>query len=286
MSSAAVLVTGAAGGIGRATVQALTGRGFRVYAGVRHDVGRADCSVAFGRDVTVLPLDVTDPEAIRAAAKEIAARQRGDGLRAVVNNAGVIVQGPLELVPPAEIHRQFAINVFGPVGVTAAMLPLLRAGKGRVVNISAPTARIPVAFAGPIGASKAALESFSYASRLELAPWGIHVVIVVPGSVDTQIFSKANAAAEQALATAEPDQVALYTRQLEAVGAALAGRKSAPPQTVAKTIVRAIEARRPKARYVANSDAKAFDLVARLPLRVRERMLVRTLGLNAVAAGK
>lgn len=281
MSSAAVLVTGAAGGIGRATVQALTQRGFQVYAGVR-DTGDVD----FGRGVTAVPLDVTEPEAIRAAAKEISARQKGDGLRAVVNNAGVIVQGPLELVPAAEIHRQFAVNVFGPVEVTAAMLPLLRAGKGRVVNISAPTARIPVPFAGPIGASKAALESFSYASRLELAPWGIHVVIVVPGSVDTPIFKKADAAAEQALATEEPERVALYAGQLEAVGASLAGRKSAPPQTVAKTIVRAIEARRPKPRYVANSDARAFDLVARLPLRMRERMLARTLGLNKVAAAQ
>lgn len=281
MSSAAVLITGAAGGIGRATVQALTQRGFRVYAGVR-DAGEVD----FGPGVSVVPLDVTEPEAIQAAAKEISARQKGDGLRAVVNNAGVIVQGPVELVPPTEIHRQFAVNVFGPVLVTAAMLPLLRAGKGRVINISAPTARLPVPFAGPIGASKAALESFSYASRLELAPWGIHVVIVVPGSIDTAIFDKADAAAEQALATVEPDRMTLYTGQLAAVGTALAGRKSAPPQTVAKTIVRAIEARRPKPRYVANSDAKAFDLVARLPLRLRERMLARTLGLNAVAAGQ
>jgi NAD(P)-dependent dehydrogenase (short-subunit alcohol dehydrogenase family) len=242
--------------------------------------------VDFGRDVTVVPLDVTDPDAVRAAAKEIAARQRGDGLRAVVNNAGVIVQGPVELVPPAEIQRQFAVNVFGPVDVTAAMLPLLRVGKGRVVNISAPTARIPVPFAAPIGASKAALESFSYGSRLEFAPWGIHVVIVVPGSVDTAIFSKADAAAEQALATADPSRVSLYSGQLAAVGAALAGRKSAPPRTVAKTIVRAIEARRPKPRYVANSDARAFDVVARLPLRMRERMLARTMGLHSVPTGK
>lgn len=279
IKSRAVLITGAAGGIGSATVQALVKGGYRVYAGV-HTEGR-DLEAIPG--VQVIPLDVTRAESVRAAAVEVAARQGGDGLHAVVNNAGVIVQGPLELVPDNELRRQFAVNVFGPAEVTRAFLPLLRASKGRVINISAASARLAVPYAGAISASKAALESLSDAFRVELAPWGISVVIVVPGAIDTGIFAKADVAAQVALQTADPDRVALYRRQLEGVAAALSGLRTSPPQTVADTVVRAMEASKPKARYVANSDVRLFALLSRLPVRTRDRMLTRALGLHKVA---
>ncbi|GAA2095790.1 SDR family oxidoreductase [Actinomadura alba] len=278
--SRAVLVTGAAGGIGTATIDTLAKRGYRVYAGVRAESPHLEAMPG----VQTLPLDVTSPEDIAAAAAEVTTRQHGHGLHAVINNAGVIVHGPLELVPPAELHRQFDVNVHGPAEVTRAFLPMLRQGRGRVINVSAPTARVAVPYNGPIGASKAALESLSDAARVELAPWGIPVVIVIPGSVDTAIFTKADAAARKALVDADPDRVALYQSRLEAVAAAMANLKSSPPQTVADTIVRAVEAARPKARYVANSDARLMMLVSRLPRRLRDRMLTRTLGLHKVAS--
>jgi NAD(P)-dependent dehydrogenase (short-subunit alcohol dehydrogenase family) len=263
--SNAVLITGATGGIGAATVKTLTQQGYEVFA-ASHRGGEFE-------------LDVTDPQSIQAAIKAVTERLTGGGLRAVVNNAGIIVQGPQELVPAADLQRQFAVNVLGAAEVTKAFLPLLRAGNGRVINVSAPTARLPIPFAGPIGASKAALESLSDALRIELLPWRIPVVVVVPGAVRTEIFAKAGVAAEAAMAAAGPDQVALYQQHLEALGTAMSKQKMAPPETVAETIARAVAAPHPKRRYLANSDVRQYMLLARLPAPLRERLLRRVLGL-------
>ncbi len=271
-----VLVTGASGGVGRAAVLALAGRGYTVYAGIRGPVPE----LAAHPDVRPVMLDVTDPVAAESAAAQIA--EETDGLHAVVNNAGIIVQGPLELVPPAELRRQFEVNVFGPSLVTAAMLPLLRAGGGRVVNVSAPTAHVAMPFMGPIGASKAALESLSDALRQELSRWAIPVSIVVPGAMDTAIFAKAEKAAAASLATAPPDRVGLYTPALEALGAAAAKMTYAPVDAAVKAITAAVEARRPKRRYVAGRDASAALLLTRLPARTRDRLISRLLGLNTL----
>lgn len=276
----AVFVTGAAGGIGTATTRALSERGYRVYAGVRAETPHL-------RDlagVEQVRIDVTDPGSVAAAAGEVARRQEGEGLAGVVNNAGVIVQGPLELVPAEELHRQFAINVFGPAEVTRAFAPLLRTGGGRLVNISAPTARLAMPFAGPISASKAALDALSDAARVELAAQGVAVITVVPGSVETGIFAKANAAAETALAAADPARLALYRRQIEAVDAAVARMRGAKPDRVARTIVRALEASRPRPRYAAGSDVRPALILARLPFRLRDRVVVRMLGLGKATA--
>ena len=175
--------------------QALAERGFRVYAAVREPGGE----VPRHPDVRTLRLDVTDPAGIADAAALV----RSDGctaLHGIVNNAGIIVQGPLELVSPHDLRHQFNVNVFGAVAVTQAFLPLLRTGHGRLVNITAATARVAGPFFGPISASKAALQSLSDAQRLELAHWGLPVVVIEPGLIDTTIFSKAAAATAKAKA--------------------------------------------------------------------------------------
>jgi NAD(P)-dependent dehydrogenase (short-subunit alcohol dehydrogenase family) len=275
--SRAVLVTGAAGGLGAATVQTLADRGYRVYAGVRGETGRLE-----GAGIETVQLDVTDPDSVRAAAGQVARRQDGRGLHAVVNNAGVVVQGPLELVPPAEIRRQFEVNVYGPANVTQAFLPLLRQGRGRVVSISGAAARTAVPFLGPLSASKAALDSLSDALRIELAPFGIPVSVVRPGGIDTRIGAKADAALRAALAGADPRQLALYQRQLEALGAAMARHKPSPVAAVADVVVTAVRAPRPRPCYLAGSDARLAALLSRLPVRLRDRMLTRSLGLARI----
>jgi NAD(P)-dependent dehydrogenase (short-subunit alcohol dehydrogenase family) len=279
--SRSVLVTGAAGGIGLATTRALVSRGFRVYAGVRAEAGELRES----QDVRLIPLDVTDADSVAAAVAAV--RAHGDhGLHAVVNNAGVIVQGPLELVPEAELRRQFEVNVFGPALVAQAFLPLLRVGGGRLVNVSASSARVAVPFFGPISASKAALSSMSDALRVELAAWGIPVVSIEPGAAQTSIFAKAAAAAAKATATEPAERVALYEEQLRLVEAASQRMRFSPPSEVADVIVRALTARQPKPRYVTGSDALMIGLLARLPLRTRDRLLTRAFGLNKLRAAR
>ena len=271
--SRAVLITGSTGGIGAATVNLLTRRGFTVYAGAR---GPA----AFGAGVHVVPLDVADPESVAAAAKRIAGEV--DGLRAVINNAGVIVQGPLELVPADEWRRQLEVNTLGPASVVREFLPLVRAGAGRIVNVSAPTGRIAMPLLGALSASKAGLEAMSNALRLELAPWNIPVVVVEPGSTETAIFTKAGAAERASREQAGADRVALYRGHLAAYEKASARFKPGPVEKVAEVIVRAVEASRPKRRYTVGDARTLGAVLTRLPAGLRDRVLSSTLGLNGI----
>ncbi|WP_242884729.1 SDR family oxidoreductase [Actinomadura litoris] len=277
----AVLLTGANGGVGRATARALAEHGFQVFAGTRSEAG----GLAEIPGVRVLPLDVTDPGSIADAVREVRGAADG-GLHAVINNAGIIVQGPLELVPADELRRQFEVNVFGPAAVTRAFLPMLRSGRGRVVNVSAATARVAGPFFGPVSASKAALASMSDALRLELAHWGIHVVVVEPGLLDTPIFAKSAASTARTAAALPPEQVAMYREQLAAVTAAMGAGKPAPPSIVARAVVRALTAPRPRPRYTVGPDTRLLGLVARLPLRTRDRLLSRVVGLRGIAPAK
>jgi NAD(P)-dependent dehydrogenase (short-subunit alcohol dehydrogenase family) len=271
-----VFITGAATGIGAATTKRLAEAGYRVFASVHTDSGSPTGTLG----VQPVAIDVTDPASVENAAKVVEEAASGDGLRAVINNAGVIVQGPLELVPAEDLRRQFEVNTLGPAHVIQSFLPLLRAGKGRIINISAPTARVPVPFMAPIGASKAALASLSEALRVELGAWGIPVVVIEPGGTDTAIFQKADAATQAALGAADPARVALYAGQLAGVAKAAAKQKLGPADAVAQTIVDAVAARQPKRRYMAGSGVAIFGVLAHLPMSLRERLIKIAFGLS------
>jgi NAD(P)-dependent dehydrogenase (short-subunit alcohol dehydrogenase family) len=273
-----VFVTGAAAGIGAATVRLLTERGHTVYAGVHSHRG----SLAGATGVRMVTIDVTDPDSVAAAAEQVSRSVGRQGLHAVVNSAGVIVQGPLELVPPAELQRQFEINTFGPAYVVQAFLPLLRAGRGRVVNLSAPTGRLPLPFLGALSGSKAALESMSDALRGELAAWNIPVVVVEPGGTATDIFSKADAAASAVMAETKPELVELYQKQLAAVAKASASMKPGPVDAVAKVVVSAVTDRTPKRRYLIGPGARTFGFLSHLPHGLRDRLVSGAMGLRKI----
>src|SRR5208282_6134916 len=116
------------------------------------------------------------------------------------NMAGVIVEGPLETIPPIELRRQFEINVVGPLALTQAALPMLKQARGRVVNIGAISAHLTVPFYGPIAASKSALASLNDAMRLEFAQFGIRVFLIEPSAMKTGIFATSRAARDAWLA--------------------------------------------------------------------------------------
>jgi len=282
MEKSAVLVTGAAGGIGAAAVRTLAGRGYLVFAAVRQDS-------AMSRELAALPgvrlvtMDVTDPDSVAAAAEEVG--RQVTGLQAVVNNAGLIVQGPLELVPPAQLQRQFEVNTYGPAFVTQAFLPLLRAGHGRVVNVSAPTGRVAMPFLGALSASKAALEAFTVALRLELEAWNMPVVVVEPGTTETSIFAKADTAAKAALRQTDPRRTALYRDHLARLDKSMTAMKPRPVQPVADAIVAAVTDRKPRRRYSV-ADARAIGVLLKLPTGLRERLVMNSLGLRGAVAGR
>jgi NAD(P)-dependent dehydrogenase (short-subunit alcohol dehydrogenase family) len=275
-----VVVTGAAKGIGAAVVRRLAGDGYRVVAGVRGAEDAEAVRRELGERVLPVLLDVTDPEAVAAAAELVAGEVGERGLAGLVNNAGIAVAGPLEFLPPAELRRQLEVNVVGQHAVTKALLPLLRRGHGRIVNVGSVGGRIAGPLTGPYHASKFALRGLTDTLRLELAPWGIEVVLVEPGSTATPIWGTSLAAAERLQQALPPEAEERYGR---AAARARAGARhnathGMPADRVAAVVARALTARRPRARYLVGRDARIAAMVARLPDRLRDRLVLRRLG--------
>jgi NAD(P)-dependent dehydrogenase (short-subunit alcohol dehydrogenase family) len=265
-----VLVTGASSGIGLASAIRLTGAGWRVYGGVRTDASAAEL-----REHGVVPvrLDVTDPEQIAAAAREIEPELHG-----LVDNAGIAVAAPLELVPLDELRRQLEVNVVGQVAVLQAVLPALRRARGRVVLMGSVGGRSALPFLGPYAASKHALEAFADVLRVELAPWGIAVAIVEPASVKTPIWTKGAETADALRAGITPEQASLYTERIESFRrVALKRGPGIDPDVVAKVVEHALTSSRPKARYLVGRDAHLRAWIERMPTRLRDRVLAKAL---------
>ncbi|CAN5220218.1 SDR family oxidoreductase [soil metagenome] len=270
MTQRSVLVTGASTGIGRATAVLLAERGFRVFAGVRKE---ADAESLRAEGITPLILDVTNAEHIAAAAETVTA---AGGLYGLVNNAGIASAAPLEFVPIPDLRHQLEVNVVGQVAVTQAVLPLLRASRGRIVNVTSIGGLIAGQMLGPYNASKFALEAVTHVLRQELGPWGIEVVAIKPGVIATPIWSTSAASADRMLEPNREAVTSLYGAQIEAAQrmAANATTRGIAPLAVARGIERALTAKRPRTRYPVGADAKVgAALLARLPDRTRDRLL-------------
>ncbi|RMI41123.1 SDR family NAD(P)-dependent oxidoreductase [Streptomyces triticirhizae] len=271
------LVTGASGGLGRRIVDQLVAARWHVIAAVRSEQALSDLPRG---SVTPVTLDVTDPDSVSGAVTEISPLIAEHGLNALVNNAGVIVQGPVELVRPEELRRQFEINVVGQIAVTQALLPALRLAGGRVVNVGAITARVSVPFFGPVAASKAALALLNDALRMELRYQGVRVSLVEPGALETAIFDKADQAAAEAGWRGGPEAESCYRQALADGRAAAAKQSRTPADKAAATVVKAVTARRPATRYRVGSDARALAILRRLPDRLRDSILMSSVGLK------
>ncbi len=278
----AVVITGASSGIGRACALHLDRSGFEVFAGVRRaEDARALREAGSGRLRTVL-LDVTDSASIATAAYTVKQALGDRGLSGLVNNAGVVVPGVLEFLDLADLRRQLEVNVVGQIAVTQAFLAALRTGRGRIVNVGSIGGRMVVPFLGAYNASKFALEALTDALRMELHPWGIEVAIVEPGSVETRIWEKGDAAADQVERSLPPRGRSLYGAAIKAMRGTTAKFAAAaiPAQRVAKTVERALTAKRPKTRYVVGADAKVQALLKRIaPDRVLDALIRRQAGL-------
>ena len=276
----AVVITGASTGIGAACAWHLDRLGFTVLAGVRRiEDGDALKARASARLQPIL-LDVTDGASIEQARQAVAGLVGPRGLAGLVNNAGIAVAGPLEAVPIADLRRQFEVNVIGQVAVT--FLPLLRQGRGRIVNMGSIAGRAAMPVMGPYSASKFALEALTDALRLEVQQWGIQVSIVEPGAIATPIWTKSGAKAEELEAKTTEDLKTLYAGVIAGVRArvAEAAARAIPPETVAQAVEHALTAARPKTRYLVGRDAKVRALMIKLlPDRWSDRLMTRILNL-------
>jgi NAD(P)-dependent dehydrogenase (short-subunit alcohol dehydrogenase family) len=196
-------------------------------------------------------------------------------LDALVDNAGIAIAAPLEFLPPEELTRQLDVNVVGQLRVLQAFLPALRRSRGRVVLMGSIGGRSALPFLGAYAMSKFALEAMADALRVELAPFGMHVAIVEPGTIATPIWSKP----QRAVDDSPPEAVELYGERVGKFRALAAARaaKAVPPVEVAKAVEHALTSPKPKTRYIVGPDAKRRARVEKLPDRLRDRMLTRFL---------
>lgn len=268
MPAPAVVVTGASTGIGLDACRELVAHGFTVFGTVRR---AEDEAAPRGVGATPLLLDVTDLASIRAARERVEGLLAPAGLAGLVNNAGISGVGPIELVDLDEFRKVFAVNALGAVAVTKEFLPLLRAGRGRIVNISSVSGRIASPFMAPYSASKFALEAISDCMRREFYPFGIDVIVIQPGIVNTAIWKK-GAAHDLA-----PVRSTVYEKVLTRMRdhAASVDERAISPSRVSRAILHALTARRPAARIPVVPNRLLYMLRSWVPDRVRDRRIAR-----------
>ena len=267
MSRKTVVVTGCSSGFGRLTTLELARRGWRVFATVRKAEDQASLlaeAATFGceENISALLCDITHDEQLVALAEQVEKGLRDEkpgekdfpGLHALINNAGTAYAGPIELFALDDIRAQFEINVIAQVGVTQVFLPMLKAAGGTIVNVSSVSGRIATPITGIYAASKFALEAISDAWRVELQPFGVHVVVIEPTSSPTNIWKTS---LRRSLDSLESHREGPYQRLLTLAERA-ANRSSStgfPPQLFADTIVQILASPHPHTRYVVPRSA-------------------------------
>lgn len=271
------IVTGASSGIGAAAARRLHDRGYIVYAAARRIERMAPLAEAGIRAIRV---DVTDDASLTAFVSQIVSETGRVDL--LVNNAGYGSLGALEEVPMAEARRQFDVNLFGLARLVQLVVPHMREQReGRIVNISSIGGRIHLPLCGWYHATKFAVEGFSDTLRMELAPFGIRVIVIEPGAIDTEWHGVAG---DNLTATSGQGT---YGRQAAALVKLLsAGGLTSRPEVIGDAIVRAAQARRPRTRYRVGLGAKPV-LLARwaLPDKTFDRMIRLVLGVGSRVAG-
>jgi NAD(P)-dependent dehydrogenase (short-subunit alcohol dehydrogenase family) len=272
-----VLISGASRGIGRATALRLARGGWTVYATVRKAAdGEELVAEAAGHQVHALPLDVTDEAQIAALGKALP--ERLDGL---VNNAGIVVSGPLESLSAEELREQFEVNVVGAVALTNAVLPRLRTARGRIVFVSSLSGRVSTPMTGAYNASKFALEAIADAWRLELRPWGIGVALVEPAMTDTDLWRKAPETLETETAAMSDEHRELYAEHLAGMRKTIPKiqKMAKPVDTVTAAIEKALTTAKPKARYPVGVDVRVQAALSGVtPARVMDALNGRLTG--------
>jgi NAD(P)-dependent dehydrogenase (short-subunit alcohol dehydrogenase family) len=276
-----VVVTGTSTGIGAATALHLAHEGFHVFAGVRR-LQDGDALRAQADDgVTPVIIDVTDHSTIEAANATVATVVGDRGLAGLVNNAGIAKPAPIEFQPLDDFRTQLEVNLFGPVAMIQAFLPQIRRAGGRIVNVGSIGGLLVLPLNGAYSASKFGMRAVSDALRLELRQWNIHVSLIEVAPVKTAIFGKTYAELDALEDTLGKTGYGLYEAQAAAVRTATekAAADADPPLVIAKAILDALTADKPKTRYLVGHGGRQVAVAAALPDRARDKALAHELGL-------
>ncbi|MFF4426427.1 SDR family oxidoreductase [Streptomyces sp. NPDC001549] len=272
-----MLITGASSGLGEACALHLSRVGFHAIAGVRRPEDGERLRVAATGRLTPVIFDVTDEKSVQAAVHEVTDLIGDAGLWGLVNNAGIAVTAPLECVPMEQMRRQMDTNVTGQLMVIQGFLPLLRAGAGRIVNVTSGLGNIAIPYLGAYAAAQFAKEALSDALRRELTPQRIPVIVVQPGAVLTPLWGKMSVDGNRALESVPEPIQGLYRRaflQFMETNEASARTSHTTPDDVARVVFRALVTKRPRSRYAVGRDAAGSRVLARLlPDRALDRIL-------------
>jgi NAD(P)-dependent dehydrogenase (short-subunit alcohol dehydrogenase family) len=278
-----VVVTGAATGIGYGVAQELIAHGYQVIGTVRKQEDADRLRAELGVRMRPVLMDVADDDEVKRAAAEIQEIVGEQGLAGLVNNAGVAVAGPLMHVDLEELRYQFDVNVVGVVAMTQALLPMLGGRKeyahqpGRVINLSSVSAYNTYPFLAPYAASKHALESISDGMRRELALYGIDVIVLVLGAVQTPIWEKISAEDLERFAKTD---YAGGVAQMRATTSEL-GKGGMPVKRVAEAVRQALERPKPKARHILVNDYfRGWLLPKLIPTSLFDWAMIKQFGLT------
>jgi NAD(P)-dependent dehydrogenase (short-subunit alcohol dehydrogenase family) len=270
-----IVVTGASTGMGAATARELARRGFHVLAGVRRDV---DADALRGDGIEPHILDITVESDVAAIAERVARDPQGLPLRALINNAGVAINAPVEALPIAEWRRQFEVNLFGHVAMIQALMPSLLRSSGTVVNISSLGGKVALPTYPAYAGSKFALEALSDSLRREVSRLGVKVVVIEPGAVKTAMAERGVATADRLKDGMTADQRERYGELVDAMSnlARSFDKDGVSAEHAAKVIAKAAIASRPRTRYTVGRDAA---ILARLSRVLSDRVLDRVVRL-------
>jgi NAD(P)-dependent dehydrogenase (short-subunit alcohol dehydrogenase family) len=260
-----VAVTGAGGGLGRDLALQLAAKGYEVFGTALAPAEVEDLRAASGGRVSLAVCDMTDPDAVTAWAGAVSDTLGDAGLDLLINNAGILTPGPIEVLALDAIRREFDVNVFGAISVINAYLPALRKARGRVVQVSTWTASVPLPFNGPSGASKAAMEVFAAVYRAELKAFGVDFVVAAAGNMRTGGPAKTAAALARVADAMTLRQRELYGRAFETFAASLNGMQSAGLESAsaATRVIELAEQTPAPSRGAVGADAEEMLRAAR-----------------------
>jgi NAD(P)-dependent dehydrogenase (short-subunit alcohol dehydrogenase family) len=278
-----VVVTGVSTGIGWGTTKVLVSKGFRVFGSVRKLSDADRLQREFGNGFVPLMVDVTDADAVHQAAQKVGSMIGDRNLVGLVNNAGIVVSGPLLYLRPSEYRRQLDVNMISALVVIQAFAPLLGTDKkrhgpaGRIVNISSTVAKVAIPLLGAYSSSKSGLEGMSDALRRELMLFGIDLVIIEPGTVNTAMYDKGEKEDLREFQQTEYwEAVQKFQKFIVAQG-----RKGLSPERLGEAVHAALTAAKPKARYaLVPGRFKNWTLPRLLPTRMLDAGLAKQLGLT------
>lgn len=274
MKNESVIITGASTGIGYATALYLDQMGYKVYACVRKDSDKQKLQENASNRLESIILDVCDLDSIHSAYEHIQDISKGETFH-LINNAGLSINGPLELLDHADIKKVIDVNLTGLLTVTNIFLPLIRMSKGRIINISSGHGLMAIPDKSVYAASKAGVQAVCDSLRVELKPFGTEVISIIVGKVNTSVLGKILDGRSAMIEKASWEGYEAYKTLIDYFDKEVKNIPGIEAKRVAETIEKALTDNKPKIKYLIGPGAKKMDFLRKFPVRIRDKMLYK-----------